>query len=380
METNISIIVPVFNAENYLFRCLCSLISQTYGFIEIICINDGSTDHSAEILERFARLDSRIKVIYQGNLGPAAARNKGLEAATGKYVMFCDADDSYEHDMCEKMFNAMLIHNVDLVMCDCRVNTTPYANFRQENDILYHRLKLTGYNFIDSKIYNSVNVVLWNKILKMSLIKKYDIKFPDGYEHDDACFILKYLAVSTLYYGLDEVLYNYNICNPESLMAKVYKRNNYGKKLDFLYAYYDVLQFILKNPVRKEIAEGFKHMYVNQINHFSQFLNNREQAAMLAILHGQLKNIEFFENNKLINSIKEGNLKKARIYLNRKSKMTFWQQIFSLKNKSDRIKMLTVLGVGIPLPRKSSRAGLYKVNYTNKVCKCSNDARQVLKC
>ncbi len=380
METNISIIVPVFNAENYLFRCLCSLISQTYGFIEIICINDGSTDHSAEILERFARLDSRIKVIYQENLGPAAARNKGLEAATGKYVMFCDADDSYEHDMCEKMFNAMLIHNVDLVMCDCRVNTTPYANFRQENDILYHRLKLTGYNFIDSKIYNSVNVVLWNKILKMSLIKKYDIKFPDGYEHDDACFILKYLAVSTLYYGLDEVLYNYNICNPESLMAKVYKRNNYGKKLDFLYAYYDVLQFILKNPVRKEIAEGFKHMYVNQINHFSQFLNNREQAAMLAILHGQLKDIEFFENNKLINSIKEGNLKKARIYLNRKSKMTFWQQIFSLKNKSDRIKMLTVLGVGIPLPRKSSRAGLYKVNYTNKVCKCSNDARQVLKC
>ncbi len=380
METNISIIVPVFNAENYLFRCLCSLISQTYGFIEIICINDGSTDHSAEILERFARLDSRIKVIYQENLGPAAARNKGLEAATGKYVMFCDADDSYEHDMCEKMFNAMLIHNVDLVMCDCRVNTTPYANFRQENDILYHRLKLTGYNFIDSKIYNSVNVVLWNKILKMSMIKKYDIKFPDGYEHDDACFILKYLAVSTLYYGLDEVLYNYNICNPESLMAKVYKRNNYGKKLDFLYAYYDVLQFILKNPVRKEIAEGFKHMYVNQINHFSQFLNNREQAAMLAILHGQLKDIEFFENNKLINSIKEGNLKKARIYLNRKSKMTFWQQIFSLKNKSDRIKMLTVLGVGIPLPRKSSRAGLYKVNYTNKVCKCSNDARQVLKC
>lgn len=380
METNISIIVPVFNAENYLFRCLCSLISQTYGFIEIICINDGSTDHSAEILERFACLDSRIKVIYQENLGPAAARNKGLEAATGKYVMFCDADDSYEHDMCEKMFNAMLIHNVDLVMCDCRVNTTPYANFRQENDILYHRLKLTGYNFIDSKIYNSVNVVLWNKILKMSMIKKYDIKFPDGYEHDDACFILKYLAVSTLYYGLDEVLYNYNICNPESLMAKVYKRNNYGKKLDFLYAYYDVLQFILKNPVRKEIAEGFKHMYVNQINHFSQFLNNREQAAMLAILHGQLKDIEFFENNKLINSIKEGNLKKARIYLNRKSKMTFWQQIFSLKNKSDRIKMLTVLGVGIPLPRKSSRAGLYKVNYTNKVCKCSNDARQVLKC
>lgn len=380
MDKVISIIVPVYNAENYLYRCLSSLRAQTFGFIEIICVNDGSTDHSAEILERFALLDSRIKVISQVNSGPASARNKGLEAATGKYVMFCDADDSFEPEMCEKMYNAMLIHNVDLVMCDCNINTTVSANFRKEKDILYHKLKLAGYCFIDAKIYNLINVVLWNKILKISLIKKYNIKFPDGYEHDDACFILKYLAVSTLYYGLDEVLYNYNICNPESLMAKVYKRNNYGKKLDFLYAYYDVLQFILKNPVRKEIAEGFKHMYVNQINHFSQFLNNREQAAMLAILHGQLEDIEFFENNKLINSIKEGNLKKARIYLNRKSKMTFWQQIFSLKNKSDRIKMLTVLGVGIPLPRKSSRAGLYKVNYTNKVCKCSNDARQVLKC
>ena len=377
----ISVIIPTHNRADILPRAIKSIQDQTRPVDEIIVVSDGSTDNTEEVVRKLADKDSRIRLIaYHPGHNGNYARNKGLEAATGKYVMFCDADDSYEHDMCEKMFNAMLIHNVDLVMCDCRVNTTPYANFRQENDILYHRLKLTGYNFIDSKIYNSVNVVLWNKILKMSMIKKYDIKFPDGYEHDDACFILKYLAVSTLYYGLDEVLYNYNICNPESLMAKVYKRNNYGKKLDFLYAYYDVLQFILKNPVRKEIAEGFKHMYVNQINHFSQFLNNREQAAMLAILHGQLKDIEFFENNKLINSIKEGNLKKARIYLNRKSKMTFWQQIFSLKNKSDRIKMLTVLGVGIPLPRKSSRAGLYKVNYTNKVCKCSNDARQVLKC
>lgn len=380
METNISIIVPVFNAENYLFRCLCSLISQTYGFIEIICINDGSTDHSAEILERFACLDSRIKVIYQENLGPAAARNKGLEAATGKYVMFCDADDSYEHDMCEKMFNAMLIHNVDLVMCDCRVNTTPYANFRQENDILYHRLKLTGYNFIDSKIYNSVNVVLWNKILKMSMIKKYDIKFPDGYEHDDACFILKYLAVSTLYYGLDEVLYNYNICNPESLMAKVYKRNNYGKKLDFLYAYYDVMLFVLHNPVRKEILEGFKHLYVNQLVYFGQFLTSREQFAMLAVLHGQLKDIDFFEKNKFIDTVREGNLKKAQVYLNRKTKLTFLQQIFSLTNKSDRIKLLTILGISIPLPRNAKRLELSKMNRISlKQCKTGN-LNQVIKC
>lgn len=99
----VSVIIPVFNAEKYIKRALSSLVSQTYENIEIICVNDGSTDHSANILERMAESDNRVKVITQVNSGPAKARNVGLDSAKGKYISFVDSDDFVEKDMYEKL-------------------------------------------------------------------------------------------------------------------------------------------------------------------------------------------------------------------------------------------------------------------------------------
>ena len=113
----ISIIIPNYNTEQYLPRCLNSLIGQTFKDIEIILIDDGSTDNSVKIMKEYAKQDNRIKVIEQPNSGPARARNQGLENATGKYLMFCDSDDWYEPNMCEIMYYTIENKKTDVVCC-----------------------------------------------------------------------------------------------------------------------------------------------------------------------------------------------------------------------------------------------------------------------
>ena len=113
----ISVIVPVYNTEEYLHRCIDSILGQTYPNLEILLINDGSTDNSGKICEDYARKDTRIKVIHQENKGQSAARNVGLNAATGEYVNFIDSDDWIDPPMYETMMGVMLANNQEVVEC-----------------------------------------------------------------------------------------------------------------------------------------------------------------------------------------------------------------------------------------------------------------------
>src|SRR5699024_896925 len=112
----VSVIVPVYNAEPYLYKCVNSILNQTFDQVEIILINDGSTDNSVEICHTLATNDSRINVINQHNQGPSAARNRGIEEASGEFIQFVDADDVIEETMTEKLVEAIGIIN-DLVLC-----------------------------------------------------------------------------------------------------------------------------------------------------------------------------------------------------------------------------------------------------------------------
>ena len=112
----LSIIVPVYNASKYLERCLDSVINQTLKEIEIICINDGSSDNSKTILENYAKKDNRIKIINQKNLGLSASRNKGIKYANGEYIFFVDADDWIELNTCEITYNFAKEKNLDLLL------------------------------------------------------------------------------------------------------------------------------------------------------------------------------------------------------------------------------------------------------------------------
>ena len=113
----VSVIVPVFNVESYLNESLDSILNQTLKDIEIICINDGSTDNSLDILETYSKKDKRIKIISKENEGQGVARNVGLDNAQGEYISFVDSDDFIKRDMLEKLYNKAENNDLDLVMC-----------------------------------------------------------------------------------------------------------------------------------------------------------------------------------------------------------------------------------------------------------------------
>ena len=141
-EPTISVIIPVFDAQETIERCVQSLQKQTYGKLEFLFIDDGSTDATSEIIKRHQVSDNRIRYYYQSNNGVSSARNYGLELAQGEYIGFCDADDWYEHNMIEVMVRTIEEQNVDVVMCDTDIIDLADGKIQKEYQTKYNRIKI----------------------------------------------------------------------------------------------------------------------------------------------------------------------------------------------------------------------------------------------
>ena len=199
----ISIIIPICNASKYLHECLKSIIAQTFQNIEIICINDGSTDDSLEILKEFQNKDTRIIIINQQNQGVSAARNAGLEIVTGKYIGFVDSDDTISTDYFQQLMNAVESSNAQMVFTNAFTDDGLEKNkLYQQEEIIRNLLP----DYLRKDLYNSV----CNKMYLNALIQKYQIRFPLGKKlGEDAVFNLKVLEYTTSLYYLDYAGYHY---------------------------------------------------------------------------------------------------------------------------------------------------------------------------
>lgn len=190
----VSIIVPVYNVEKYLAKCLDSLVNQTMQDIEIIAVNDGSTDGSANILKEYEqKYDGKIKVLTKENGGLSDARNYGMPYATGDYIAFLDSDDYVEKDMYERLYNKAIEENSDIVECDF---IWEYPD----------KIKVDTGEIYDNKkdMIIKARVVAWNKLIKRELIEKANVIYPKGLRYEDVEFFYKmvpyYNKVSFLKY------------------------------------------------------------------------------------------------------------------------------------------------------------------------------------
>lgn len=202
--TKVSIIVPVYNVEKYLRKCLNSLINQTLKEIEIICINDGSTDKSLEILEEYKNRDSRIILLNQENSGQSIARNNGIKKATGEYLGFVDPDDWVDLDYYEKLYNAASTNNTDIAVGGI-VRVTgfkkkKFLNFKKETITDNTNLKFELCD-VPEKSY------VWNKIYKTEKLKEIGLEFEKGIFYEDCIFtpqalfyLGKIVTVPNIYY------------------------------------------------------------------------------------------------------------------------------------------------------------------------------------
>lgn len=241
MNDKISIIVPVYNAEKYLRKCLDSLINQTYENIEIICVNDESPDDSLTILQEYAERDSRIKVINQQNAGASEARNTGLRFVTGDYVMFLDSDDWIDVDTCSVAMENMKKYNVDVVMwsyvreyAEKSVKKIIYSEdvlFESEEDVQNLHIGFAGP--VEGALKNPENAdafsTVWGKLYKKSVIA--DTKFIDVREigsHEDGLFNLYVFKNVKSAFFVNKCFNHYRKDNVSSLTssynAKLYER------------------------------------------------------------------------------------------------------------------------------------------------------------
>lgn len=180
-EELISVIVPVYNVEKYLRRCMDSIVQQTYKNIEIIIVDDGSIDSSGKISDEYAKKDKRIKVIHKQNGGLSDARNVALDIIKGKYIAFIDSDDSISNDYIEYLYNLLKKNNADMGICDSQVcyNDLIQVNNEPENIIVYSKDEV-----IKEMLYaNHYFISAWGKIYKKELLN--NVRYPKGQIYED---------------------------------------------------------------------------------------------------------------------------------------------------------------------------------------------------
>ena len=277
-ESMISVIVPVYNVEKYLKKCLDSIINQTYLNLEIICVNDGSQDSSRTILQEFKKKDDRIIIIDKQNAGLSYARNTGLTHVHGEYVMFVDSDDWLDVTACEKSIKAAEEHQVDVVMWPY-IREYEHASLKKnifDHDIYfdqqqtYEHIYRRFFGLYGEELAHPENadalVTVWGKLYRSELILKHRVTFIDTklIGTEDALFNIQlFKYVKTCYY-INAYLSHYRKDNEKSLTS-FYKKE--------LFSRWKKLFSMMGN----EISE-------NQLGDvFSQALNNRISLSLIGL-------------------------------------------------------------------------------------------------
>ena len=225
----ISIIVPVFNAEKYLPRCIKSILEQTYENIELLLVNDGSEDRSSQIWKDYAENDTRIKVIHKENGGVSSARNTGLDASDGDFIIFVDADDWIQKNAVELMMEAISREKSEVVMMsfDNRNNKIIIPEFV----INCNRLDIHTSEAVRWKelFAHGISHTVWGKLFSSEIIKERNIRFnPDITYGEDAKFLFDYLNNCEKIYVSDEVIYHYNKLNDTAATRKFHSNLTEG--------------------------------------------------------------------------------------------------------------------------------------------------------
>jgi len=315
----ISIIIPIYNVEKYLKKCLDSLIVQTLSDIEIICVNDGSTDSSLSILEEYCQKDSRIKIINQKNMGPGIARNTGITMATSEYIGFVDPDDWVDKNMFETMYKTARKRDADMVECDFYMCFE--GSKRKKIRCLFHSLKtiwkipiqlgvIYSWKNVKTSVFKGLRAMVWNRIYRRKMLMDNSILFPEGSGEDYPFSIDAVLSAKRIVH-CGKILYKYLIRN-NSLS------NGGSVSLPFAIDHPKLLKQILD---KHSLYEEFRTEYLNYcLNYYSNQFFVEEQKLLCSYK-------QYFSEKESINLLRH--IEQKRKYRDN----SFIESLFSVKTK-----------------------------------------------
>lgn len=238
MAAKVSVIIPIYNTEKYLARCMRSVLGQTLKEIEVILVDDQSPDHAPALCDEYARKDKRVKVIHKKNGGLGLARNSGLEIATGEFVAFLDSDDYVDTRMYELLYKTAVRNNCQIAMSGCffvdrngkisnYTNTMPKELYEgnRVKDLLFATLGSGPSDHAD----NIMGMSVWRAIYSMKVIRDYNIRFYSEREYicEDAIFHIDFFHHIQRAFVMEDALYYY--CNNPGSLSRVFRKDRFEK-------------------------------------------------------------------------------------------------------------------------------------------------------
>ena len=288
----VSVIVAVYNSEKYLRECLDSIIGQALHDIEIICVNDGSTDDSLSVLNEYAAKDSRITIISKENegLGGASARNLGLEMARGEYIGILDSDDFFEFDMLEKMVSRAEETVADIVVCGGFEYDSRNGHRTRVPSILNEKVipeeAVFSYKDCPKDIFQLSQGMAWNKLYRREFLEKHDIRFQSIKYTDDAYFTFSYMVLAEKIAVINEPFIYYRIMSGSS------QSDGLADYPESAYLPYVKLK---ESLINWGIYEEVKQSFVNCVTSFMRYFYDRiDDFEAFEYLHNQCRN-EIFQ-------------------------------------------------------------------------------------
>lgn len=271
----ISVIVAIYNIEKYLVRCIDSIMAQTYRNLEILLIDDGSTDESGKICDAYAKQDKRIHVIHRKNGGLSAARNTGIERARGEYIAFVDGDDWLEPQMYESLLKAVIDNNAQLAVCRYRQVYPDVIKDGSTGKITVYNepYKMLLQQLIEDEAY-LIQHAAWNKLYHRDLLE--ELRFPEGKWFEDIVFSAKVLSKVTCGVYVDVAGYNYVCVREGSIMNTGLTERQFS---DMIPAYIEKETFLasLEDP---ELVETHRYYFYKRLLYFYRELYKKENRAL----------------------------------------------------------------------------------------------------
>lgn len=305
----ISIIAPVYNCENYLEESIGSILNQTFRDIEVICIDDGSSDNSLNILNKIASEDSRLKVSSQENQGPSTIRNYGLKKAAGDYLYFFDADDFLVEDALEKTYSNATQNDSDIVMFkfdmyrDNRFIEHSSSHIeKQFPNVDFNDFTFNCYDYIICAFRGSFSP--WIKLYKKEFLDKHEcFEFPVNLNHGDVPFhVMTFLKASKISY-VPEYMYHYRMDNPSSIT------NNRLVKYDHIFKIIKIVEdFLVSEGLFEEFKKEFDYFKVNRITYEISGRNDeylhlaKEELSKIDLNNDLLSKNALFKAKSILNS------------------------------------------------------------------------------
>ncbi|MBQ2793903.1 MAG: glycosyltransferase [Clostridia bacterium] len=256
-DIKVSVIMPIYNAYDYLRPAMDSVIDQTLREIEIICVDDGSTDHSLDILKEYQKNDDRIRIVTETNAGPALARNNGIRRARGEYLAFLDADDFFDLSLLETLYNTAKEKDLDIAIADYDIYNSRKASFDKaapsEYENIFKNGAVTSKSEYPEQILMSTNGAAWNKLFRRSFVLDKNLVFlPDAKMHEDVYFVMTAMAFAERVAKVEGTTIHHRIYSEQS-RAKLF-RKHFDKVPE---VYVKIKEFLTQHGIYAPLSSAF---------------------------------------------------------------------------------------------------------------------------